>query len=1339
MEERERLWLDLRKIPVLEKKILKRHTFNLKGLNVCVELALDGAYRLFDTDESKLLYKKRTFCDALVVSGELNGIDPWIRQSHELYGYHSSQETLMALYELKQLSVWSDEDACWSHSRASKYLFGVVRHEDETTYALVDIEFAEVIGLSVLPFEFMNTYAFMTGMANDSGEQIVTAFAFGGILINMERVERLLRNPRSLRLNLDTSGSVVKRKGKWDYTQGDIVRLRLHDKYIESFVSMLPFADMAHESVKMTSDWPLYREDGFKNTIYGSTSPQSAEREIRIIFGDQVVATASPTARIPQNHRKIHLHQLITNDIFPAAPHIGSAGDIAPEANPANPGRALERTLALTPDAYGEGTKGTTMGMLKANGFEIVAQKEVRLSEDTAKEFHKEYVGKEYYEELVRWMSSGPVYAMVLEREDAVSKCREIWFEDTTPECTYCKTHYSEDMSAKWVNLPHEGSSVVVPFHETCVFEWFYDHDTCPHCRATIIKPPNVKPPEPDPDDGGESRPEARDESDVSDQVPAFHDAVVFGRDEGADNGTGSAPASGAPLAAAAKMNNLEKSKSIREICVEVKSVLREGGFEGWTDCYVVNGQSLEHSFIAIEFEVGVDAERVVYALEDRFATVGSWAVSDNTPGLRRLRESDGGVERGQQAEVDSAGRLSMFALAVAGVPDVSLDAVLDALTDMGITPAEVLLGQVADGEPLVSGYFSYDDLTSMIHAKHVLDSAPLVFGEPFGEVSVRATDVQLISDLVKVHASHEHVPPEEIVRAMSRFGKIVFQKYVESSDSVFIQFENVVEAVEAIAKLGEGSIGGFDRAVLTIEYYDPEVEALLSAAKERLNFSLDAGTGLPYGADGNVEGEDAEEVTYNGDQGDDERAQHGGFDFGGLVGGRGLGEPERGIKLVDLAAGFEEGGPSVQRGPILGPKEASDSWREAHAHETPTPKEKATSDRYASDDEHVQHGGSQEHDGDSITRMDLASMTPGRRAAIKAGRVKIGRKVFGGDDLGSGVVGKGKELFRGVTKGADGKDAAEKGDNVKSKQTVKDFDKMEMDQKERDEVPTLSSLETGMADDDHPAPTPSPVKPVERDEVSTLLSVETGMTGDAGLFSSSSPPAAPEHKQPVVMAVQNAPDLNSNQSAKSDLAEIETQKTTKEEEQTQTPEPIRTVAMSTTPPHETPAKRLRLETPEMERDKRVESPDWMDLDNDDGGDERDLGKSAEGLPGKRERAEEEEDNGGDQKSERDGETDGEGGRKKARVDWERSEVVLGDGVQGVEDSAGVLAGRKRAREEEEEEEEQGFVKRLCRWFRGEALEDAGQGGVCGVGIRAGLSREIVFCDWRVGAGGFWG
>ncbi|KAI9102595.1 nucleoside-diphosphate kinase, partial [Phlyctochytrium arcticum] len=86
----------------------------------------------------------------------------------------------------------------------------------------------------------------------------------------------------------------------------------------------------------------------------------------------------------------------------------------------------LERTLALIkPDAYNS-HKGDILTRIQEAGFSIVKEKEVQMSNVEAKEFYQEHEGKAFYNELVQWMSSAPIYALVLEREDAIRNWRSL-------------------------------------------------------------------------------------------------------------------------------------------------------------------------------------------------------------------------------------------------------------------------------------------------------------------------------------------------------------------------------------------------------------------------------------------------------------------------------------------------------------------------------------------------------------------------------------------------------------------------------------------------------------------------------------------------------------------------------------------------------------------------------------------------------------------------------------------------------------------------------------------------------------------------------------------------
>jgi len=91
---------------------------------------------------------------------------------------------------------------------------------------------------------------------------------------------------------------------------------------------------------------------------------------------------------------------------------------------------ALERTLVfLKPDAVRRGLVGEVITRFERKGFQIVGLKMMELSEDFAREHYATHEGQEFYEPLVRYVSSGPVVAMVLEGKGAVRVVREMMGE----------------------------------------------------------------------------------------------------------------------------------------------------------------------------------------------------------------------------------------------------------------------------------------------------------------------------------------------------------------------------------------------------------------------------------------------------------------------------------------------------------------------------------------------------------------------------------------------------------------------------------------------------------------------------------------------------------------------------------------------------------------------------------------------------------------------------------------------------------------------------------------------------------------------------------------------
>ena len=87
---------------------------------------------------------------------------------------------------------------------------------------------------------------------------------------------------------------------------------------------------------------------------------------------------------------------------------------------------SLERTLALVkPDAVGRGLQGEILSRIHKAGFRIVAIKSMRLTKDEAGGFYAVHRERPFFGELTEFMSSGKIFALVLEAENAITKWRD--------------------------------------------------------------------------------------------------------------------------------------------------------------------------------------------------------------------------------------------------------------------------------------------------------------------------------------------------------------------------------------------------------------------------------------------------------------------------------------------------------------------------------------------------------------------------------------------------------------------------------------------------------------------------------------------------------------------------------------------------------------------------------------------------------------------------------------------------------------------------------------------------------------------------------------------------
>ncbi len=87
----------------------------------------------------------------------------------------------------------------------------------------------------------------------------------------------------------------------------------------------------------------------------------------------------------------------------------------------------------IKPDAVSAGNIGSILAMINKAGFRIVAMKYTKLSAEQAGKFYEVHAARPFYGELVDFMSSGPIVAAILEKENAVADFRTL-IGATNPE-----------------------------------------------------------------------------------------------------------------------------------------------------------------------------------------------------------------------------------------------------------------------------------------------------------------------------------------------------------------------------------------------------------------------------------------------------------------------------------------------------------------------------------------------------------------------------------------------------------------------------------------------------------------------------------------------------------------------------------------------------------------------------------------------------------------------------------------------------------------------------------------------------------------------------------------
>jgi nucleoside-diphosphate kinase len=89
--------------------------------------------------------------------------------------------------------------------------------------------------------------------------------------------------------------------------------------------------------------------------------------------------------------------------------------------------KTLQRTLTIIkPDAVKKNAVGDIIEQLQKNGFHILAIKMLEISRHQAEQFYAVHASRPFYQSLTNFMSSGPIVALALEKENAIADLRQL-------------------------------------------------------------------------------------------------------------------------------------------------------------------------------------------------------------------------------------------------------------------------------------------------------------------------------------------------------------------------------------------------------------------------------------------------------------------------------------------------------------------------------------------------------------------------------------------------------------------------------------------------------------------------------------------------------------------------------------------------------------------------------------------------------------------------------------------------------------------------------------------------------------------------------------------------
>jgi nucleoside-diphosphate kinase len=143
----------------------------------------------------------------------------------------------------------------------------------------------------------------------------------------------------------------------------------------------------------------------------------------------------------------------------------------------------MERTfVALKPDAVKRGFMGEIIKRFENKGYKIIALKMLNVSAQQAASHYEEHAGKPFYDGLIKYITSGPIVAMVLEGQDVVSGARHL-MGATKPNAADVGSIRADLALVQERNAVHGSDSVVSAVREIKIY--FDESEFCTNYKTS--------------------------------------------------------------------------------------------------------------------------------------------------------------------------------------------------------------------------------------------------------------------------------------------------------------------------------------------------------------------------------------------------------------------------------------------------------------------------------------------------------------------------------------------------------------------------------------------------------------------------------------------------------------------------------------------------------------------------------------------------------------------------------------------------------------------------------------------------------------------------------------